>query len=130
MRSSRIAEKVGLLVRILGYKSCRVTRCGGRPMRGWDVKSDALFSYVSCEGPRRSHARNPPTHRKSQQNRRKDLLDKQRSATQERVTFDDPTFRFANTEFFSVLLECRTATAYSIVPSRSPFASEHAPAGA
>src|SRR6516165_6239536 len=21
---------------------------GGRPMRGWDVKSDALFSYVSC----------------------------------------------------------------------------------
>src|SRR6516165_2816254 len=73
-------------------------------MRGWDVKSDALFSYVSCEGPRRSHARNPPTHRKSQQNRRKDLLDKQRSATQERVTFDDPTFRFANTEFFSVLL--------------------------
>ena len=26
--------------------------------------------------------------------------------------------------------ECRTATAYSIVPSRSPFASEHAPAGA
>src|SRR6516165_11854451 len=73
-------------------------------MRGWDVKSDALFSYVSCEGPRRSHARNPPTHRKSQQNRRKDLLDKQRSATQARVTFDDPTFRFANTEFFSVLL--------------------------
>src|SRR6516162_8234016 len=55
-------------------------------------------------GPRRSHARNPPTHRKSQQNRRKDLLDKQRSATQARVTFDDPTFRFANTEFFSVLL--------------------------
>src|SRR6516162_8001335 len=55
-------------------------------------------------GPQRSHARNPPTHRKSQQNRRKDLLDKQRSATQARVTFDDPTFRFANTEFFSVLL--------------------------
>src|SRR6516162_969030 len=27
-------------------------------------------------------------------------------------------------------LECRAATAYSIVPSRSPFASEHAPAGA
>src|SRR5437588_12115118 len=21
----------------------------GRPMRGWDVRSDALFSYVSCE---------------------------------------------------------------------------------
>src|SRR6516164_4131760 len=55
-------------------------------------------------GTRRSHALNPPTHRKSQQNRRKDLLDKQRSATQARVTFDDPTFRFANTEFFSVLL--------------------------
>jgi hypothetical protein len=27
-------------------------------------------------------------------------------------------------------LECRTATAYSIVPSRSPFVSEHAPDGA
>jgi len=22
---------------------------GGRPMRGWDERSDALFSYVSCE---------------------------------------------------------------------------------
>src|SRR6516164_3898803 len=57
-------------------------------------------------GPRRSHARNPPTHRKGQQNRCKDLLDEQRSATQARVTFDDPTFCFANSEFFSVLLEC------------------------
>ena len=32
--------------------------------------------------------------------------------------------------FFSSLLEGRTATAYSIVPSRSPFVSEHAPDGA
>src|SRR5438874_13779830 len=24
-------------------------RCGGRPMRGWDARSDALFSYVNCE---------------------------------------------------------------------------------
>src|SRR6516164_4517916 len=55
-------------------------------------------------GPRRSHARNPPTHRKGQQNRCKDLLDEQRSATQARVTFDDPKFCFANSEFFSVLL--------------------------
>jgi hypothetical protein len=56
-------------------------------------------------GPRRSHARNPPTHRKNQRNRRKDLLDEQPSATQARVTFDDPTFCFANAEFFSVLLD-------------------------
>src|SRR5262249_23450250 len=34
---------------ILGHNRRRVTRCGGRPMRGWDAKSDALFSYVSCE---------------------------------------------------------------------------------
>src|SRR6516165_97542 len=88
-------------------------------MRGWDVKSDALFSYVSCEGPRRSHARNPPTHRKSQQNRRKDLLDKQRSATQERVTFDDPTFRFANTEFFSVLLRHQITYMLNTIPVRA-----------
>jgi transposase len=33
----------------LGYNPRRVTRCGGRPMRGWDERSDALFSYVSCE---------------------------------------------------------------------------------
>src|SRR6266436_4959883 len=33
----------------LGYNSRCVTRCGGRPMRGWDVRSEALFSYVSCE---------------------------------------------------------------------------------
>ena len=43
-------------------------------------------------------------HTQKPANRRKDLLDEQSSATQARVTFDDPTFRFANTEFFSVLL--------------------------
>ena len=35
--------------RDIGYNPRRVTRCGGRPMRGWDTRSDALFSYVSCE---------------------------------------------------------------------------------
>ena len=33
----------------------------------------------------------------------KNLLNERSSATQARVTFDDPTFCFANTEFFSVL---------------------------
>ena len=32
-----------------GYNPRCVTRCGGRPMRGWDARSEALFSYVSCE---------------------------------------------------------------------------------
>ena len=43
-------------------------------------------------------------HTQKPANRRKDLLDEQSSATQARVTFDDPTFCFANSEFFSVLL--------------------------
>jgi transposase len=34
---------------ILGYNPRCVARCGGRPMRGGDVRSEALFSYVSCE---------------------------------------------------------------------------------
>ena len=41
--------KSRLLARDLGYNPHCVTRCGGRPMRGWDLRSDALFSYVSCE---------------------------------------------------------------------------------
>src|SRR6516164_2503577 len=45
----------------------------------------------------------PPTAKASKIDA-KICFDKQRSATQARVTFDDPTFRFANTEFFSVLL--------------------------
>jgi hypothetical protein len=33
----------------IGYNPRCVTRCGGRPMRGGDVRSEGLFSYVSCE---------------------------------------------------------------------------------
>src|SRR5262252_7438456 len=32
-----------------GYNPRCVTRCGGRPMRGWDARSEVLFSYVNCE---------------------------------------------------------------------------------
>ena len=35
--------------RDLGYNPYCVTRCGGRPMRGGDLRSEALFSYLSCE---------------------------------------------------------------------------------
>ena len=45
-------------------------------------------------------AQRPQNH----QNRCKDLLDEQSSTTQARVTLDNSTFCFANTEFFSVLL--------------------------
>src|ERR1700739_715919 len=41
--------KSRILERDLGYKPHRVTRCGGRPMRGGDLRSEALFSYLSCE---------------------------------------------------------------------------------
>src|ERR1700747_2262923 len=41
--------KSRVIVQILRYSLVCVTRCGGRPMRGWDERSDALFSYVSCE---------------------------------------------------------------------------------
>src|ERR1700730_7993371 len=33
----------------IGYNPRCVARCGGRPMRGGDVRGGALFSYVSCE---------------------------------------------------------------------------------
>src|ERR1700758_1734166 len=42
-------RKKSVIGQILRYDLGCVTRCGGRPMRGWDERSDALFSYVSCE---------------------------------------------------------------------------------
>src|SRR5690348_15910904 len=33
----------------IGYNACCVAICGGRPMRCGDVRSGALFGYVSCE---------------------------------------------------------------------------------
>ena len=48
-RLSRMRKKSTYWVEVLGYNPRYVTRCGGRPMRGWDARSDALFSYVSCE---------------------------------------------------------------------------------
>ena len=56
----------------------------------------------------RSHARNLPRQGENRQNRRQDLLAKQSSATQARVTFGDSTYCSAHTEFFSVLLEPQT----------------------
>src|SRR5580693_7143193 len=41
--------KSRILQRDLGYNPHCVTRCGGRPMRGGDLRSEALFSYLSCE---------------------------------------------------------------------------------
>ena len=41
--------KSGILGPDMAYNPRRVTRCGGRPMRGWDARSEGLFSYVSCE---------------------------------------------------------------------------------
>src|ERR1700730_2232730 len=55
-------------------------------------------------GPQRSYVRNLPRHGKNRRNRCKDLLGERYVTTEESATFDDSTYCFANTEFFSVLL--------------------------
>ena len=41
--------KSGIIGPDIGYNPRCVTRCGGRPMRGGDARTEALFSYLSCE---------------------------------------------------------------------------------
>src|SRR6516225_7601444 len=47
---TRCGQRLNNRAAILRSNSPRcVTRCGGRPMRAWDVRTELLFSYVNCE---------------------------------------------------------------------------------